>query len=98
MSVELPFLYLITFFFFFSLAPSQQEIIIPADVPLVQEIGATLREWVQIWQKLYVVRVDHSFISTHCSLTPKIQFFPVFFIQEKDTFHCRSLLLTEVYL
>uniref|UniRef100_A0A1A8G425 Dedicator of cytokinesis 5 n=1 Tax=Nothobranchius korthausae TaxID=1143690 RepID=A0A1A8G425_9TELE len=32
----------------------QQEIIIPADLPLVQEIGATLREWVQIWQKLYV--------------------------------------------
>uniref|UniRef100_A0A3Q2E7W2 Dedicator of cytokinesis 5 n=1 Tax=Cyprinodon variegatus TaxID=28743 RepID=A0A3Q2E7W2_CYPVA len=32
----------------------QQEIIIPADIPLVQEIGATLREWVQIWQKLYV--------------------------------------------
>uniref|UniRef100_A0A3Q3AJ62 Dedicator of cytokinesis 5 n=1 Tax=Kryptolebias marmoratus TaxID=37003 RepID=A0A3Q3AJ62_KRYMA len=27
----------------------QQEIIIPADLPLVQEIGATLREWVQIW-------------------------------------------------
>uniref|UniRef100_A0A3Q2T550 Dedicator of cytokinesis 5 n=1 Tax=Fundulus heteroclitus TaxID=8078 RepID=A0A3Q2T550_FUNHE len=32
----------------------QQEMIIPADFPLVQEIGATLREWVQIWQKLYV--------------------------------------------
>ncbi|KAM4577944.1 dedicator of cytokinesis protein 5 [Fundulus diaphanus] len=32
----------------------QQEMIIPADLPLVQEIGATLREWVQIWQKLYV--------------------------------------------
>ncbi|PWA18346.1 hypothetical protein CCH79_00009801 [Gambusia affinis] len=32
----------------------QQEIIIPADLPLVQEIGATLREWVQIWQKLFV--------------------------------------------
>lgn len=40
--------------FFFS----QQEIIIPADLPLVQELGATLREWAQIWQKLYVVRVD----------------------------------------
>ncbi|XP_063345495.1 dedicator of cytokinesis protein 5 isoform X2 [Pelmatolapia mariae] len=33
----------------------QQEIIIPADLPLVQELGATLREWAQIWQKLYVV-------------------------------------------
>ncbi|XP_054906818.1 dedicator of cytokinesis protein 5 [Poeciliopsis prolifica] len=32
----------------------QQEIITPADLPLVQEIGATLREWVQIWQKLFV--------------------------------------------
>uniref|UniRef100_A0A672HAH2 Dedicator of cytokinesis 5 n=1 Tax=Salarias fasciatus TaxID=181472 RepID=A0A672HAH2_SALFA len=41
-------------------AGSQQEIIIPADLPLVQELGATLREWAQIWQKLYVVRVDFS--------------------------------------
>uniref|UniRef100_A0A3B5MA08 Dedicator of cytokinesis 5 n=1 Tax=Xiphophorus couchianus TaxID=32473 RepID=A0A3B5MA08_9TELE len=32
----------------------KQEIIIPADLPLVQEIGATLREWVQIWQELFV--------------------------------------------
>uniref|UniRef100_A0A096MDE6 Dedicator of cytokinesis 5 n=1 Tax=Poecilia formosa TaxID=48698 RepID=A0A096MDE6_POEFO len=32
----------------------QQEIIISADLPLVQEMGATLREWVQIWQKLFV--------------------------------------------
>uniref|UniRef100_A0A8C5H819 Dedicator of cytokinesis 5 n=1 Tax=Gouania willdenowi TaxID=441366 RepID=A0A8C5H819_GOUWI len=32
----------------------QQEIIIPADLPLVQELGATLREWAQIWQDLYV--------------------------------------------
>uniref|UniRef100_A0A3B5MGZ7 Dedicator of cytokinesis 5 n=1 Tax=Xiphophorus couchianus TaxID=32473 RepID=A0A3B5MGZ7_9TELE len=34
--------------------PIKQEIIIPADLPLVQEIGATLREWVQIWQELFV--------------------------------------------
>lgn len=34
---------------------SQQEIIIPADLPLVQELGATLREWAQIWHKLFVV-------------------------------------------
>uniref|UniRef100_A0A8C9W3C5 Dedicator of cytokinesis 5 n=1 Tax=Scleropages formosus TaxID=113540 RepID=A0A8C9W3C5_SCLFO len=33
----------------------QQETVIPADLPLVQELGATLREWAQIWQKLYVV-------------------------------------------
>ncbi|XP_067377259.1 dedicator of cytokinesis protein 5 isoform X2 [Channa argus] len=32
----------------------QQEIIIPTDVPLVQEIGATLREWAQLWHKLFV--------------------------------------------
>ena len=37
------------------LAGSQQEIIIPTDLPLVQELGATLREWAQIWHKLYVV-------------------------------------------
>ncbi|XP_068594591.1 dedicator of cytokinesis protein 5 [Brachionichthys hirsutus] len=32
----------------------QQEIVIPADLPLVQELGATLREWAQIWHKLFV--------------------------------------------
>ncbi|XP_072561850.1 dedicator of cytokinesis protein 5 isoform X1 [Paramormyrops kingsleyae] len=32
----------------------QQETVIPADLPLVQELGATLREWAQIWHKLYV--------------------------------------------
>ncbi|XP_066570294.1 dedicator of cytokinesis protein 5 [Amia ocellicauda] len=32
----------------------QQEIVIPTDQPLVQELGATLREWAQIWHKLYV--------------------------------------------
>lgn len=37
------------------MAGSQQEIIIPADIPLVQELGATLREWAQIWHKLFVV-------------------------------------------
>ena len=35
---------------------SLQEMIISTELPLVQEIGATLREWVQIWQNLYVVR------------------------------------------
>lgn len=33
-----------------------QEVIIPADLPLVQELRATLREWAQIWHKLFVVR------------------------------------------
>uniref|UniRef100_A0A673ZHF0 Dedicator of cytokinesis 5 n=1 Tax=Salmo trutta TaxID=8032 RepID=A0A673ZHF0_SALTR len=32
----------------------QQEIVIPGDLPLVLELGATLREWAQIWHKLYV--------------------------------------------
>ncbi|MFT7796902.1 dedicator of cytokinesis protein 5 [Arapaima gigas] len=32
----------------------QQETVIPTDLPLVQELGATLREWAQIWHKLYV--------------------------------------------
>lgn len=60
---------LLTFFLFlFLVAHSQQEIIIPADIPLVQEIGATLREWVQIWQKLYVVRVEHS-VGVHTVLS-----------------------------
>uniref|UniRef100_A0A8C8JZV5 Dedicator of cytokinesis 5 n=1 Tax=Oncorhynchus tshawytscha TaxID=74940 RepID=A0A8C8JZV5_ONCTS len=31
----------------------QQEIVIPGDLPLVLELGATLREWAQIWYKLY---------------------------------------------
>ncbi|CAB1319740.1 unnamed protein product [Coregonus sp. 'balchen'] len=31
-----------------------QEIVIPGDLPLVLELGATLREWAQIWHKLYV--------------------------------------------
>uniref|UniRef100_A0A8C5CBA8 Dedicator of cytokinesis 5 n=1 Tax=Gadus morhua TaxID=8049 RepID=A0A8C5CBA8_GADMO len=35
----------------------QQEIIIPTDLPLVLELGATLREWAQIWHKLYVVSI-----------------------------------------
>ncbi|XP_075881740.1 dedicator of cytokinesis protein 5 [Nelusetta ayraudi] len=32
----------------------QQEIIVPADLPLAQELSATLREWAQIWHKLFV--------------------------------------------
>ena len=48
-------------------ADSQQEIIIPADLPLVQELGATLREWAQIWQNLYVVRVNY--LSVHRSVS-----------------------------
>lgn len=32
----------------------KQETVVPADLPLVQELGTTLREWTQIWHKLYV--------------------------------------------
>ncbi|XP_076849032.1 dedicator of cytokinesis protein 5 isoform X2 [Brachyhypopomus gauderio] len=31
----------------------KKETVMPADLPLVQELGATLREWVQIWHSLY---------------------------------------------
>ncbi|XP_061529041.1 dedicator of cytokinesis protein 5 isoform X1 [Phycodurus eques] len=41
----------------------QQEIIIPADLPLVQELGATLREWAQIWHKLFVANKASQFRS-----------------------------------
>lgn len=29
---------------------------IPAEMPMVQEITTTLREWATIWKQLYVVR------------------------------------------
>uniref|UniRef100_A0A671X5M8 Dedicator of cytokinesis 5 n=1 Tax=Sparus aurata TaxID=8175 RepID=A0A671X5M8_SPAAU len=41
----------------------QQEIIIPADIPLVQELGATLREWAQIWHKFFVTNKTTQFRS-----------------------------------
>uniref|UniRef100_A0A3Q3JZH3 Dedicator of cytokinesis 5 n=1 Tax=Monopterus albus TaxID=43700 RepID=A0A3Q3JZH3_MONAL len=41
----------------------QQEIIIPADLPLVQELGATLREWAQIWHKLFLANKTTRFRS-----------------------------------
>ncbi|XP_031426793.1 dedicator of cytokinesis protein 5 [Clupea harengus] len=31
-----------------------EETVIPTDIPLVQELAATLREWAQIWHQLYV--------------------------------------------
>lgn len=33
----------------------KQETVVPTDLPLVQELGTTLREWTQIWHTLYVV-------------------------------------------
>lgn len=75
------------------MAYRKQEIIIPADLPLVQELGATLREWVQIWQKLFVVRVDHFVSSTHSSFTAGMHFhlskcifyFFIFFAEKKKS-------------
>ncbi|KAL6458640.1 hypothetical protein MHYP_G00321120 [Metynnis hypsauchen] len=32
----------------------KKETVIPTDLPLVQELGATLREWAQLWHSLYV--------------------------------------------
>ncbi|NP_001103482.1 dedicator of cytokinesis protein 5 [Danio rerio] len=32
----------------------KQETVVPTELPLVQELGTTLREWTQIWHKLYV--------------------------------------------
>lgn len=33
----------------------QHETVIPGELPLVQELTNTLREWAVIWRKLYVV-------------------------------------------
>lgn len=65
---------------FYSLfvAGSQQEIIIPADLPLVQELGATLREWAQIWQKLYVVCGDFFLLSATLTLVHTVPYTSVF--------------------
>lgn len=42
--------------FFFFLACRQKETVIPTELPLVQEVTTTLREWAAIWRDLYVVR------------------------------------------
>lgn len=36
--------------------PRQHETVIPGDLPLIQEVTTTLREWSAIWRQLYVVR------------------------------------------
>ena len=33
----------------------QKETVIPTELPLVQEVTTTLREWASIWRDLYVV-------------------------------------------
>lgn len=37
------------------LPPRQHETVIPGDLPLIQEVTTTLREWSTIWRQLYVV-------------------------------------------
>lgn len=39
----------------FLLSPRHTENIIPAEIPLVQEVTTTLWEWGSIWKQLYVV-------------------------------------------
>lgn len=41
---------------FFFPHPRQHETVIPSDLPLIQEVTTTLREWSTIWRQLYVVR------------------------------------------
>lgn len=36
--------------------PRAEESVVPAEMPMVQEITTTLREWAAIWKQLYVVR------------------------------------------
>lgn len=40
---------------FFLLSLRQHETVIPGDLPLIQEVTTTLREWSTIWRQLYVV-------------------------------------------
>lgn len=40
-----------------SFTPRQHETVIPGDLPLIQEVTTTLREWSIIWRQLYVVRM-----------------------------------------
>uniref|UniRef100_A0A8C8E8N0 Dedicator of cytokinesis 2 n=1 Tax=Otus sunia TaxID=257818 RepID=A0A8C8E8N0_9STRI len=35
-----------------------EESVVPAELPMVQEITTTLREWAAIWKQLYVVRTE----------------------------------------
>ncbi|XP_063050218.1 dedicator of cytokinesis protein 5, partial [Engraulis encrasicolus] len=43
----------------------EEETVVPTDVPLVLELAATLREWAQIWQKLYVDNSSVMFRRVH---------------------------------
>lgn len=64
--------------FFFFLVCRQKETVIPTELPLVQEVTTTLREWATIWRDLYVVRKPSAPAATTCTL-----------IHIKYAYHCR---------
>lgn len=55
--------------FFFLVFLRQHETVIPNELPLIQEVTTTLREWSIIWRQLYVVStnpVQHTQYSMVC--------------------------------
>ena len=42
--------------FLFSAVCSPDEVVVPKEDPVVQEVSDVLREWSIIWRKLYIVR------------------------------------------
>lgn len=44
----------------------QKETVIPTELPLVQEVTTTLREWATIWRDLYVVRKPSTVAAIMC--------------------------------
>lgn len=46
----------------------QKETVIPTELPLVQEVTTTLREWAAIWRDLYVVRKPSAPAAIMCLL------------------------------
>lgn len=45
----------------------QKETVIPTELPLVQEVTTTLREWATIWRDLYVVRKPSTVAAIMCN-------------------------------
>lgn len=55
--------------FFFLVFLRQHETVIPNELPLIQEVTTTLREWSIIWRQLYVVStnpIQHAQYSMVC--------------------------------
>nr|XP_033783137.1 dedicator of cytokinesis protein 2 isoform X1 [Geotrypetes seraphini] len=46
----------------------KKEHIIPAEIPLVQEVTSTLREWGNIWKQLYLTRKVECFQQVRCMM------------------------------